>query len=308
MIWNFGHVLLSDAHIGRVDVSHLPLGKILTRLATWDRWRDGFFLLMPAAAPLILIKLTRMAVELVRQRRVDPWDALVGLWFLSMLASLQMTSLRSVRFLIMLIPPGGLLAAGGLQTLLRVVDRAQERWLPHQRLKLRWAVVAVFIVVLGATDGLWYMRWMDDVSYTLAHTNRDIEAQIGEQDAVVLGAWAAPLVFETPYQTYYVKGTFNKSRRTLESMNVTHLLVRNRNDWTYRFIEKTFPDVTRPRSTISNALAQALPIRGGFRYRRGNRRNHRSGARQATPWLLAGSFALGRLAESPQEPGRSRAV
>lgn len=250
VIWNFEHVLLSDARVGKVDVSRVPFGKIFDRLASWKRWRNGFFLLMPAAAPLILIDLTRMVVSMVRQRRVDPWDALAALWFLSVFASLQLTSLKSVRFLIMLIPPGALLAASGLQTLLRLADQAQKRWLPERTPKLTWVVLAAVIGVVGATHGRWFVGWVSKVDYVLADTNRDIEAQIGEREAVVLGAWAAPLVFDTPYQTYYVKSTFNKSREALESMNVTHLLVRNRSDWTYRFIKKTFPDAARRAKTV----------------------------------------------------------
>ncbi|MGB8328603.1 MAG: hypothetical protein WCE62_00640 [Polyangiales bacterium] len=105
--------------------------------------------------------------------------------------------------------------------------------------------------LLRGVRSKWGLHQARDVDHVLADTNRAIEAQIGERDAVVLGAWAAPLIFDTPYQTYYVKPkAFNMSREALESMNVTHLLVRNRNDWTYRFIQKTFPDIAHHAKTV----------------------------------------------------------
>ena len=51
------------------------------------------------------------------------------------------------------------------------------------------------------------------------------------------------------------------------------------------------------RSTVSKALAQALPLRRVLPHRLVGDRDRGRGARQATPWLLAGSSALGHVAE-----------
>jgi hypothetical protein len=54
-------------------------------------------------------------------------------------------------------------------------------------------------------------------------------------------------------------------------------------------------------AAVDRALTQAFPIRRVLRHRLGDGRDCRCGARQATPWLLAGSSALGRLAEPSKE-------
>ena len=51
------------------------------------------------------------------------------------------------------------------------------------------------------------------------------------------------------------------------------------------------------RLTVSKAPAQAFPIRRVFPHRLVDDRDRGRGACQATPWLLAGSSALGRVAE-----------
>lgn len=250
VLWNYGHVLFDSGGVGEIDVTSVPLGKSLSRLFSWSRWRDGFFLLMPVAAPLILLDLGRIGLILLRERRIEPWDALVALWFLSVLGSLQLTPLTSVRFLIMLIPPGALLGASGLHTLLRIADRAGgkswPRWIPRARA----LILAALVAALMATHGRWFLRWVEQRTYVLAETNKDIASEIGARHAVVVGAWAAPLVFETPYETYYVKAGFNGTRRALSALGVTHLLVRSRGDWTYSQIERTFPDVQNHEEAI----------------------------------------------------------
>ena len=244
VIWNYGHVLFNSQRVSEIDITSVPLAKTLVRLTQWSRWRDGFFLLMPVAAPLIILDCGRIGLGLLRKRRIDPWDALIALWFLSVLGSLQLTPLRSARFLIMLIPPGALLGASGLQTLLRAAEQVKAKGWPQRVPGPKALVLITLVIALITTHGRWFQRWAEGRTYVLAETNRDITSQIGERHAVLVGAWAAPLVFETKYETYYVKARFNSSKRALSSLGITHVLIRSRNDWTYRRIKRNFPDIT----------------------------------------------------------------
>ena len=186
----------------------------------------------------------RIAHRLVTQREIDAWDGLTSAWFLCVLGKLQVTPQTSLRYYIILIVPGALLAGGGLQTVLRRTRASERRWIGA-------AVVAVVCAALVLTHAQWWIGWARHPSYVIVETNRDIAERIGEADAAIIGAWAAPLAFETPYKTYYVKHRFNTSRETLIALDVTHVLIRHqgdpfdwfsRDDWTFWTLRHLFPD------------------------------------------------------------------
>lgn len=241
LVSNLGHALFDDVWISKIEASRIPIGDIFARAFEWPRWRDGFILLMPVAAPLILVELWRIGRQLVAARKLDGWDAIVSLWFFSVLAMLQITPLTSLRYYVILIVPGTLLAVGGLQSTLQWASR----WQRGQTIVAVAVVTAVFL-----THGLWWTDWVRSPSHVLTATNQDIAERIGDRDATIIGAWAAPLVFETPYKTYYVKHRFNTSRESLLALDVTHVLIRHRgdpfdwfsrHDWTFWTVRHVFP-------------------------------------------------------------------
>lgn len=253
VVWNFGHMLLDDTQVRDVEISRMATGEVVARLFAWRRWRDGFFLLMPVAAPLALVALGRMAARLVTHRTLSEWDVLVALWFLSVLGSLQLTPLTDLRYSMVLVPPASLLAALGLDALLDYATRI--RWVGA-----RSAVVAALLIALLLTHGYWFIDWASRPTYVLTDTNEEIEARVGKRHAVVIGRWAMPLVFETPYESYYVKERFNVSREALKQLRITHLLVRHKGDgsgwfsrhdeafWTFK---KSFPQVAASAQTLA---------------------------------------------------------
>ena len=242
LVSNLGHALFDDVWVSRIELSRAPIGEIFARAFDWPRWRDGFFLLLPVAAPLILVELWRIGRRLVVARRLDGWDAIVSLWFFSVLAMLQITPLTSLRYYVILVVPGVLLAAGGLALILQWASR----W--HRG---PTAVAVATLAAVMLTHGRWWNDWARSPSHVLGDTNQDIVSQIGDREAAIIGAWAAPLAFETPYKTYYVKHRFNTSREALMALEVTHFLVRHRgdpfdwfsrDDWTFWTVRHLFPD------------------------------------------------------------------
>ncbi len=242
LVSNLGHVLFDDVWASQIEASRVSIREIFARAFEWPRWRDGFFLLMPVAAPLILVELWRIAGRLFFARKLDDWDAIVSLWFFSVLAMLQITPLTSLRYYVILIIPGVLLAAGGLELILQWASRWRRG---------RSIVAVMMVAAVSLTHGLWWTDWARSPSHFLTATNHDIVSRIGDRDAAIIGAWAAPLAFETPYKTYYVKHRFNTSRETLVALEVTHVLVRHRgdpfdwfsrDDWTFWTVRHLFAD------------------------------------------------------------------
>jgi hypothetical protein len=69
-----------------------------------------------------------------------------------------------------------------------------------------------------------------------------LREHIGDRpDAVIIGLWAAPVVFETPYKHYYVKSSFNSTPEALAALAPTHTLLRER-DHTLGILEASWPD------------------------------------------------------------------
>jgi hypothetical protein len=244
LVSNLGHALFDDVWVSRIDASRFSITDVFARAFQWERWRDGLLWLMPVSAPLIAIELGRIVHRLVTRREVDEWDGLISAWFLCVLAMLQITPLTSLRYYIIAIVPGALLAGGGLQTIFDWTRASPRRW-------FRALVVAALCAGLVATHARWWIDWAQHPSYAIVETNRDIAKRIGDRDAAIIGAWAAPLAFETPFETYYVKHRYNTSRETLLALDVTHLLIRHRgdpfdwfsrHDWTFWTLRHLFPD------------------------------------------------------------------
>ena len=97
-----------------------------------------------------------------------------------------------------------------------------------------------------------------------------LEEKVGKRDdVVIIGLWAAPVVFETPYKHYYVKSSFNSTPEALAALAPTHTLLLE-NDHTAGILEASWPDaltLALPVATLqvrdrSLALAKIPPIAG----------------------------------------------
>jgi 4-amino-4-deoxy-L-arabinose transferase-like glycosyltransferase len=231
--WNLGHALY-DRPRAELDLSGGALASVVDRLRDGARWYEGVFLLMPAALALAVIGCVRIGRRAFESRAIDASDLLVTLWFASALGSLLLTPLEDVRFCLLLFPPAALLAAEGVAAAAEAV----------QQLPVRAVVVASLLGAMTAADVVAWAFWAKEPQYVIRDTADAISEKIGRQRAVIVGAWAPPVLLGTRYRNYYVKhGNFNTSKKTVKKLGITHILKIGHEDWTWDYVERAVPDV-----------------------------------------------------------------
>jgi hypothetical protein len=170
------------------------------------------------------------------ERRVTPWDGVLFTWFFSALGAVMVTEQLERRFFLIVLPPLALLTASALHDLYELVRTRGKVVL------LSYAATALVVAGILLTHGKWYLKWYRDPTYVTRDTNAWVREKIGERKAVVVGFWAGPFVFDTPFVYYYVKEYFNTERRAIKRLGVTHVLYREPRGKTEGILDRRFPN------------------------------------------------------------------
>jgi hypothetical protein len=62
--------------------------------------------------------------------------------------------------------------------------------------------------------------------------------------------WAAPLVLDTPYRSFYVKGEFNTTRAVLDQLGITHVITVHDREVTNRVLLQRLPEASANREYL----------------------------------------------------------
>ncbi len=265
------------------NTGHVALGKLTTTAnkleapkyeEAWDRytdlkvWGSSVLAILPIAAPLAVLQMLRVPIGWIRRRDLDGGlTLLVAPWLISATFNFAATQ-TELRFRLGTIAPATLLA--GLFIIDAYLGARAIVWKHWPRIGRAWAwgsaALASFIVcasflaydvaryiradekgidskeIPGAFETIWFER-----KYDIAKANRLMKSVIGDRpDAVVVGSWAGPVVFETPYLYYYVRSEFNSSRRALANLHLTHVLLTSAgNDFSGAALRRNFSNLNK---------------------------------------------------------------
>lgn len=238
--WNFGHMIVGEEKHHTLSLGAFQVGEILARLKDWERWRDGFFFLVPLAA-LAAIQIARTLWAAVRRRPFEAVDLVAAGWLLCAVFALQLTDHVRPRFSVIVVPPTALLSGSFLASLFR----------SRVHLAIRFAPLMLAAALVLRTDVRWQWQWLSAPKYEFKRAEQVMRKTLGK-DTVVVGSWAPPIVFNTDTDTFYVKEHFNTSKERLGALGVTHLLLRSRQEWTGNFVSRRFPQAFAAKEPVSS--------------------------------------------------------
>jgi hypothetical protein len=236
LAWNFGQVLLHKTQVKTVDVGALPLKALAERFFDTDRLKILTLFVFPGAFLFVLIALIFAIRRTWAERRLAPWDGVLFTWLITALGAVMVTEQLERRFFLIALPPLALIAASALHDLYEFL-RTRGRLVA-----LSYVATALVVASILLTHGKWYLKWYREPTYVTRDTNAWVRQQIGDRPAVVVGFWAGPFVFDTPYAFYYVKEYFNTDRRALKQLGVTHVLYREPPGKTEGILNRRFPN------------------------------------------------------------------
>jgi hypothetical protein len=173
----------------------------------------------------------------VLERAPDVLDWWMLAWAVCALLANLASPHRAVRFQLVMLPPAAWLAAA-------LLARAWLHTWPRAWIGQAVRVGSIVLALLGLTvTAQRFAEWMRESEATAAWVGDDIEALIGERDAVVVGEFAAQAVFETPYKHFYVRPTqFNDSPEIMAQLGITHLAVYGEEDFVEDHMQRKVPD------------------------------------------------------------------
>ncbi len=215
LTWDYGNVMLGRSSFQSIDLDEInkdgvTLGILKERLGVAGR----IFLV---TGPLALIEVGRVAVSVARRRPVDRARLVFAVHVVSTLAIVMATKPTNVRFLLLFSGAFAFLAASLLTSLYAMAKAGA-------RPALRWAVLAVPLGFLSFHAYEWGV-FASESTYRVTQAAAMVKREIRQRpDAVVVGFWSAPIVFDTPYQHYYMKPGFNDTRRIIDQLKPTHFL------------------------------------------------------------------------------------
>jgi 4-amino-4-deoxy-L-arabinose transferase-like glycosyltransferase len=236
LAWNFGHMLLRKRQVTTVDVSDLRLMGMAERFFDTDRLKILTLFVFPGAFLFVLIALIFAIRRTWVQRRLTPWDGVLFTWFITALGAVMVTEQLERRFFLIVLPPLALITASALHDLYELLRT--RGWL----VALSHVATALVIACILLTHGRWYLKWYQHPTYVTRDTNAWVREQIGNRPASVVGFWAGPFVFDTPFAYYYVKEFFNTDRRALKQLGITHVLYREPRGKTEGILDRRFPN------------------------------------------------------------------
>lgn len=236
LTWNWGHMLLRKTQVKEVDVDDLRKVELFQRFLDTERLKILTVYVFPGAFLFVLVALVFAILRTRAERRVTPWDGVLFTWFFSALGAVMVTEQLERRFFLIVLPPLALITASALHDLYALV-RARGKVVV-----LSYAATALVVASIFLTHGKFYLKWYRDPTYVTRDTNAWVREKIGERKAVVVGFWAGPFVFDTPFVYYYVKEYFNTERRAIKRLGVTHVLYREPRGKTEGILDKRFPN------------------------------------------------------------------
>jgi 4-amino-4-deoxy-L-arabinose transferase-like glycosyltransferase len=236
LTWNWGHMVLRKTQVKTVDVSDLPLMALAERFLDADRLKILTVFVFPGAFLFVLVALILAIRRTWAERRLTPWDGVLFTWLITALGAVMVTEQLERRFFLIVLPPLALIAASALHDLYELL-RARG-----QAVALSYAATALVVASLALTHGKSYLKWYRAPTYVTRDTNAWVREQIGNRPAAVVGFWAGPFVFDTPFAYYYVKEYFNTDRRALKQLGITHVLYRQPRGQTEAVLDRRFPD------------------------------------------------------------------
>jgi 4-amino-4-deoxy-L-arabinose transferase-like glycosyltransferase len=234
--WNWGHIVLRKTQVKEVDVSELRPMALAERFLDTDRLKILTLYVFPGAFLFVLIALVFAIFRARRERRPTPWDAVLFAWLLSALGAVMVTEQLERRFFLIVLPPLALIAASALHDLYELLRTR------GQAVLLSYAATALVVGSILLTHGKWYLKWYREPTYVTRDTNAWVRQKIGERPAVLVGFWAGPFVFDTPFVYYYVKEYFNTERRAIKQLGITHVLYREPRGMTESVLDRRFPN------------------------------------------------------------------
>jgi 4-amino-4-deoxy-L-arabinose transferase-like glycosyltransferase len=237
--WNFGQVLLGKNQVKTVDVTALQSVALADRVFDIDRLKVLTLFVFPGAFLFVLVWLIFAIRRTRAERALTPWDGVLFTWLITAFGAALVTNQLERRFFLIVLPPLALMAASGLHDLYEFL-RTRGRLVA-----LSHAATALVVAGILLTHGRWYLKWYRDPTYVTRDTNAWIEERIGNRPAVVVGFWAGPFVFDTPFTYYYVKEYFNTDRRALKQLGITHVLYREPRGKTETILDRRFPNWRR---------------------------------------------------------------
>lgn len=245
---NYRH-MVHDRTGAQSEEMEVEASDLWQRATSWQLWDEGYFSLMPVLSILALIQIVRFVIGVVRHRRIhDPWLALTIGWLLTAAMPFLMAQ-SELRFRMHLFAPTALLAASLVMDVSGWIAARVGKSGASVRSKLvvSKGLGPVFAVgALAATlwfDLGWYKSWIDERTYIVHEANQQIVAHIGNKKAVIVGSWAPAFVFNTRYEFFYVRSEFNSSRKALEQLGITHVLLMNRRDYTGTILRRVMPSI-----------------------------------------------------------------
>jgi hypothetical protein len=123
-----------------------------------------------------------------------------------------------------------------------LIDRARG-WLATHRPSLLVAPLALPLVALIGWSAFGHIAFARGAAYTVRDGARQLEQQIGERAATIVGFASPGIVLGTPYKNFYVRGGFNETRDQLQALGITHFLFRrDGRDRTREIVAHEFPD------------------------------------------------------------------
>lgn len=239
------------------NTSHLVAGGTsehsVHSFARFDAYRlfQGWYLLFPGLGLLGLPAIAWLAVRVAADRGSNRWEALLLAWIGSCLLALLVSRIWTIRHASILLIPNYLVIAWALRQLWLVAKEAGAR-----ARGLRALVVSAVTVTLLIHVGH-QVRHYEKLGYERLMVSRLVQRDLGDQDAVIIGRLAMPILLDSPYDVFYVKHGFNMEREQVRALKPTHLLRRPRD----MIDEYIVGDVLPRRHRVNNYKFWSQPLR-----------------------------------------------
>ena len=217
LTWDYGNVMLGRGGFQPIALDDLDKGSVFANLDILKERAGVAARIFLFTGPLALIEIGRVFYGLARRRPVDRARLLFALHAVCTAAIIIATKPTNVRFLLLLSAPFAFLSASLLSSLWARLAAGPR---PALR-RLVLVVPAAFLAFHAYQWGLFAVHR----TYHVTEAAARVTASVGDRpDAVIIGFWSAPIVFDTRYQHYYVKPGFNDTRSRLDALKPTHFI------------------------------------------------------------------------------------
>ncbi len=246
LIWNFHHMLLNREGGTELDLDSIDDEQIGATVEQLQNRFQRLRWMFPVTLFCGGLEIGRQAY-LVARRRASVRDLMLVALLVSFAVGVFVPRFSGLRFITLLALPLTLLTISFVCSAADWLSGLDFGKVPRLLGRFGPALFGLGFAIYGlAVWGYGRVRQQNDI-HNAAELLRE---KIGDRDdAVIIGLWAAPVVFETGYKHYYVKSSFNSTPEALFALAPTHTLLLE-NDHTAGRLEASWPD----------ALSRATPI------------------------------------------------